>query len=137
MFFRISLIAVAALLGACSETPRDATPTVAVPPVATATAPSPDSSATPHSSVVFTATPATVRRCDATDGNATVSLNWDVRPASIAFVTVMVGDRTFAEGTSNGTSTTGNWVRDDTVFTLVDAASRKPLATLQIPFVDC
>ena len=137
MFFRISLIAIAALLGACSEPPRDATPTVAVPPAAATTAATPEANATPVSSVVFRATPATIRRCDATDGNATVSLNWDVRPSSIGFVTILVGDRTFAEGTSSGTSTTGNWVRDDTVFSLIDAASKKPLATLKVPFVEC
>ena len=137
MFFRISLIAVAAMLGACSDTPRDATATVAALPAATSTAETLDSSATTSSNVVFTATPAAVRRCDATDGNATVALNWDARPASITFVTILVGDQTFAEGASNGTSTTGNWVRDDTVFTLVDAASKTPLATLQIPFVEC
>ncbi len=137
MFFRISLIAAAALLGACSDAPRDVTPTIVVPPPATSNSATPDAGATLNSTVVFTATPATVRRCDAADGNATVSLNWDVQPASIAFVTLMVGDKKFAEGTSSGTSTTGNWVRDDTVFTLVDAATRKPLATLQIPFVEC
>lgn len=91
----------------------------------------------PVSGVVFTATPATIRRCDAADGNATVTLNWDAQPASIAFVTLMVDDKVFAEGTSSGTAPTGNWVRDDTVFTLMDAASKKPIATLQIPFVEC
>ena len=137
MFFRISLIAVAAMIGACSDTPRDATPKNAVPPAATSITQTPDSRVTPNPNVLFTATPAAVRRCDATDGNATVALNWDARPASITFVTILVGDQTFAEGASNGTSTTGNWVRDDTVFTLVDAASKTPLATLQIPFVEC
>ena len=137
MFFRTSLIAAAALLGACSDTPRDATTTGVVPPPATSSSATPDSRVTLNSNVVFTATPATVRRCDATDGNATVTLNWDTQPASIAFVTIMVGDKTFAEGTSSGTSTTGNWVRDDTVFTLLDAATKKPLATLQIPFIEC
>lgn len=134
MFFRISLIALLSLLVACNQAPREAAPTTTtLPSAGTSVVVSPSADA----NVIFTATPASIRRCDAVDGNATVSLAWDVRPASITFVTIMVGDRVFAEGTSNGTSTTGPWVRDDTVFTLVDAATKKPLTTLQIPFVDC
>lgn len=52
-------------------------------------------------------------------------------------MTILVGDRMFAQGSSSGTSTTGNRVRDDTVFGLIDAATKKPLATLHVPFVDC
>lgn len=137
MLFRTSLIAVAALLVACSDTPRDATSAASAPPPATMTDATSAISTQPTSNVVFTATPATVRRCDTADGNATVALKWDVRPASVAFVTIRVGDRIFSEGSSSGTSTTGNWVRDDTVFTLIDAATKKPLATLQVPFVEC
>ncbi|MFZ2237554.1 MAG: hypothetical protein WBP11_10925 [Dokdonella sp.] len=131
MFFRLSLIAVVALLGACSDTSHDATPTAAVSPAATNTV------ATPNANVVFTATPASVRRCDVSGGKTSVTLNWDVRAASISFVTIMVGDRVFSQGDSNGTSTTGNWVQENTVFTLLNAATKKPLATLQVPFVDC
>lgn len=127
----ICLLAFVFLLAACSEPPRNATPT----PASTATA-GDDASAT-TSSVVFGAQPASIRACDAIDGNATVSLSWDARSKSVGFVTIMVGDQVFAKGASTGTAATGNWVRADTVFTLLDAGSRKTLATLQIPFIDC
>lgn len=133
MTFRISLIIAAGLLAACSDSERDM---AATSPSTTASAAG-ESRAVQNSGVVFTVTPTTIRRCDAIDGNASVALNWDVREASVGFVTILVGDRTFAEGSASGTSTTGNWVRDDTVFSLIDAATKKPLATLQVPFVDC
>ena len=133
MSYRLSLIAAIVCLSACSESPRDA-----VAPTAAATASSPAANAEEMAkNVIFTSNPASIRSCETTDGNATASLSWDVRPASISFVTIKVGDQVFAEGNSTGTSTTGNWVRADTVFTLFDAGSLKPLATLQIPFVDC
>ena len=133
MSFRLSVLAVAVCLVACSEPPRDA----AAPAVApTAVAPAADHAQT-SANVVFTSNPANIRSCETTDGNATASLSWDVRSASISFVTIKVGDQVFADGASTGTSTTGNWVRADTVFSLFDAGTLKLLATLQIPFVDC
>lgn len=134
MTYRLSLIAAIVCLSACSESPRDAVAPTAAPTASTAAANSAEEMA---KNVIFTSNPASIRSCETTDGNATASLSWDVRPASISFVTIKVGDQVFAEGNSTGTSTTGNWVRADTVFTLFDAGSLKALATLQIPFVDC
>ena len=135
MFFRMSLIAVVALLGACSDTSHDTTPAASVSPAESPAAIK--TVVTPNPNVVFTATPASVRRCDVSGGKTSVTLSWDVRPASISFVTIMVGGRVFSQGDSNGTTTTGNWVQENTVFTLVDAATKKVLTTLQVPFVDC
>ena len=132
MFYRLSLIAALVCLSACSESPRDA----AAPPAAPS-ASAPAAGAEAIQNIVFTSNPASIRSCEATDGNATASLSWDVRPASISFVTIKVGDKVFAEGASTGTATTDNWVRADTVFSLFDAGTLKLLATLQIPFVDC
>lgn len=128
MSFRLSMFAVVVCLAACSEPPRDA-----AAPSAAATA----DGKVVQAPVTFTSNPATIRSCDTTDGTATVSLSWDVRPAAVSFVSIKVGDQVFAEGRSTGTAATGNWVRAETTFTLFDAGSLKPLATLQIPFVDC
>ena len=133
MFYRLSLIAALVCLSACSESPRDA---AAPSPVPSANAPV-AAGTEAIQNVVFTSNPANIRSCETTDGNATASLSWDVRPASVSFVTIKVGDKVFAEGASTGTATTDNWVRADTVFNLFDAGTLKLLATLQIPFVDC
>lgn len=132
MSFRLCVFAAAVCLAACSESPRDAT----APSTSRSTAAAADSTAT-QAPVVFSSNPATIRTCEAPDGTATVSLTWDVRPASVSFVSIKVGDQVFAEGRSTGSAATGDWVRADTVFTLFDAGSLKPLATLQVPFVDC
>ena len=134
MLLRTCLITASLALAACSDTPRGVTgpQTESAAIAAPAAAP-----AAPVAGVSFSANPATIRRCDAKDGNATVSLSWDVKPAGIEYVTLQVGGKVFANGVASGSAATGEWVRDDTVFTLLDAASKKTLATLQIPFVDC
>lgn len=135
MLLRIAVMLFVVLASACSPSPQGVSlPTssssssaivAAVPAVVPATG------------VKFIAEPASIRRCDAKDGNATVSLAWDVSAAGVEYITINIDGKVFAQGSATGSAATGEWVRDDTVFTLVDAATKKPLATLQIPYTDC
>lgn len=137
MHQRLLLATVIAVLAACSETPADHPPRPAAPPVAVVPPPPAAIEPAPAAKALFTSTPASIRRCDAKDGNATVALAWDAAAAGAAFVTVIVDGKVLAEGTTTGTANTGEWVREETRFTLLDAATKQPLATLQIPFVEC
>lgn len=140
MLTKISCLSAALIvLTACSGPSGDGATSVTsvAAPAAAPSVPAQPAAVLPRADVSFTSSPASVRRCETQDGNATVALAWDATKTDAQFVTVKVADKVFAEGTSSGSTSTGPWVRDDTIFSLVNAADGSVLATLKIPFVDC
>lgn len=128
MSTRLIVLFVIALLSACSRTPEPAS----------TTASDPETGSTATSTATLVAKPASIRKCDAHDGNATVTLEWDA--PGMNFMSVRVGspDGTiFSRSQGKGTAETGAWVREDTRFFLINEADQSVLARLKIPFVDC
>ncbi|MEO8458988.1 MAG: hypothetical protein ABI451_00530 [Dokdonella sp.] len=128
MSTRLIVLLFIILLGACSRAPEPAS-TAGSGPVA-------GSSAT--STATLVAKPASIRKCDAHDGNATVTLEWDAPGMNFMSVRVGAPDGTiFSRSQGKGTAETGPWVREDTRFFLINEADQSVLARLTIPFVDC
>jgi len=92
--------------------------------------------------VTFEVSPNEFRLCEADKGHIVAKLSWDVRPAGVAYVNIMVSrggsePKLFMTGAASGTHDTGNWVQDGTEFTLQNTANKQTLATRKVSGKSC
>jgi hypothetical protein len=83
----------------------------------------------------FRAEPSVIRSCDSSLGKTI--LYWNVPEADNVEIHVNAPDGTlFVKGSAQGSQETGRWVKDGTTFYLLQAASKKIIATVSVPVTD-
>lgn len=90
----------------------------------------------------FVLTPSTFRSCDIKTGPIKTIANWDFSGTSTQGVTIYVESpgshaRLWIAGAAKGKATTGAWVYDGMLFTMVDAGTQGVIAQIQVKAIPC
>ena len=93
-------------------------------------------------SVAFTVTPVGIDLCEHPNGRGKVVVDWDVSGRRIENIAIWVGDglgrpKRWTYGSSKGSATTGDWVVDNTMFRMTDAANGRTLALRRVYAIRC
>lgn len=107
-----------------------------------APAPAAAQPAEPAGDAVLSVTPGSFRACDASNGAITATAKWDASSMGVAEVAIYVESpgnarKLWLNGGASGESTTGNWVFDQTIFTMVERGSEKPISQVTVKAVPC
>ncbi len=128
-FNLLGALALAAVLGACSQKPADSSPASQAPTGDTGLA-------------TLNVDPGKVTGCDQ-DSWATSTVSWQVKNNAAAHVKVVVADpgsetaNLFTEGGAEGNAKTEKWVQSGTRFTLLNADTGANLASYTVQGPDC
>lgn len=91
---------------------------------------------------IFSVSPGSFSACDATDGAVVGIAKWDVSAQGVSEVALYVESpgnarKLWLNGGATGEEKTGNWVFDQTKFTLKDRLSDKEIAQLTVVAIPC
>lgn len=142
------LVAIALLLATagCGQEAPPAPSANPAPPAEAVAAPAPAPVAVPAAEpvgdAVLSVAPGSFRACEATNGAITATAKWDASSKGAAEVAIYVESpgnerKLWLNGGATGESTTGNWVFDQTIFTMVERGTEKPLSQVTVKAVPC
>jgi hypothetical protein len=134
------VLCAAVLMSGCgNEAPPDKSAAAQVAKVAE---PTPAPPMPPIGDSVLSVKPGSFRGCEAEDGAIEATATWDVSGKGITDISIYVSSpgnppKLWLEGGPSGQSTTGDWVFDQTKFSLVARKSKKTIAELIVKAVPC